>query len=231
MATAHAVGADTDEEFTKVAQRVATAESIVADAFRSAPSIVVAPQLDLQNPDTQPVLARASAPSSWLPSLQSMFLVAIVAFGFGVLAAALWGRHVRHQQRAATVLVRPAAQPVPVTEPVRPALPEATQVTSEPTVNVRSLAERVASELPVDAELRREVRRVSPDVRRCIDDLSLGAEVEVYFSGSDGRVSELRLRTAGLAPDRTECITQAVRQMQVAPFQRTSYKFLHRFSY
>jgi hypothetical protein len=72
---------------------------------------------------------------------------------------------------------------------------------------------------------------VSPDVRRCIDDLKLGAEVEIYFAGSDGRVAELRLRTPGLAPGRVECITQVVRQMQVAPFRSDRYRFWHRFSY
>jgi hypothetical protein len=87
------------------------------------------------------------------------------------------------------------------------------------------------NEQPNDAELRREVHRVSPEVRRCIDDLSLGAEVEVRFEGQSGQVSELKLRTPGLSPGAIECLTHAVQQMQVEPFQRESYKFWHRFSY
>jgi hypothetical protein len=234
LATAAAVAPDSGE-YTQVTQRVAPPDPPVLDATRSAPSVSGRPPRDAKNSDTQPVVvtqpvvARASAPNSWLPSVQSMFLVAIVAFGFGVLAAALWGRYVvRHAQRPATVLVRPVPQPEPVAEPVRVA-PERTAETQP--LDVRSLGSNAPHELPLDVELRREVRRISPDVRRCLDDLSRGAEVEIYFEGSDGRVGELRLRTPGLSPGRIECITQALRQMQVAAFSRPHYKFWHRFSY
>jgi hypothetical protein len=230
LATARALGPDNEDAFTQVTHRIAASEPTVADAFRSAPSIVVAAKLDAPNPDTQPVLARSSAPASWLPSVQSMALVAIVAFGFGVFAAALWGRlFARREQRAATMVVRPAPKPVAEAVPLRP--PESAAVGSAVALDVQSLAAAERPELPPDAELRREVRRISPDVRRCIDDLSRGAEIEIYFAGPDGRVSDLRLRTLGLSPGRVECIRQAVRQMQVSPFQRSSYKFWHRFSY
>jgi GYF domain 2 len=228
LAGAAAVAPDSGE-YTQVTQRVAPPDPPVLEAKRSAPPVGSALQREAKNSDTQPVVARASTPNSWLPSAQSMFLVAIVAFGFGVLAAALWGRYVvRHAQRPATVLVRPVPQPVPVAEPVLVA-PE--RVAEAPPLDVRSLGLDAPHELPLDVELRREVRRISPDVRRCLDDLSRGAEVEIYFEGSNGRVGELRLRTPGFTPGRIECITQALRQMQVAPFSRAHYKFWHRFSY
>jgi hypothetical protein len=72
---------------------------------------------------------------------------------------------------------------------------------------------------------------VSPDIRRCVNNLERGAEVEVYFDGMTGRVRDVRLRTKGLTPGTSECISQAVRQMQVAPFLRPTHKFWHRFSY
>jgi hypothetical protein len=161
-----------------------------------------------------------------------MSMVAIVAFAFGVLAAALWGRYVvRHEQRAATMVVRPAPPPVPTTEPVRAAPAEPTSVGAAPALDVQSLSTHVMNEQPSDAELRREVHRVSPDVRRCIDDLEAGADVEVHFDGQSGKVSETKVRTTGLSAGAVECLTNAVQQMQIEPFQRESYRFWHRFSY
>lgn len=209
---------------------------LAADALRTIPTPTPTPTppprelREPMNPDTQPVLARASSPTSWLPTLQSMSMVAIVAFAFGVLAAALWGRYVvRHEQRAATVLVRPAPPPVPTTEPVRSASTQG--VGTALPLDVHSLSTHVMNEQPADAELRREVHRVSPDVRRCIDDRERGAEVEIYFVGQTGKVSEAKVRTEGLSSGAVECLTNALQQMQIDPFQRESYRFWHRFSY
>jgi hypothetical protein len=221
-----------DDAFTQVTQRVPPSGPV--DTGPLPPARKMAPALrEPAHPDTQPVLARASAPVSWLPTLQSMSMVALVAFAFGVLAAALWGRYVvRHDAlRAQTVVVRPARQPVPVTEPVRALPPVATGAGTSPQVDVQSLSTHVMSEQPSEAELRREVRRVSPDVRRCLDDLSRGADVEAFFEGKTGRVSELNLRTTDLSPGGAECVTEAIRQMQFEPFQRESYRFSYRFSY
>jgi hypothetical protein len=219
-----------EDAFTQVTQRVPPSGPVDADALRPARKIAPTPR-EPAHPDTQPVLARASAPVSWLPTLQSMSMVALVAFAFGVLAAALWGRFVvRHDAlRAQTVVVRQTRQPVPVTEPVQ-ALPPAA-VGAGPQLEVQSLSTHVRSEQPSEAELRREVRRISPDVRRCLDDLSRGADVEAFFEGESGRVSELNLRTTDLSPGSAECITEAIRQMQFEPFQRERYRFSYRFSY
>jgi len=220
-----------EDAFTKVTQRVPPSRPVFGAAVRPVQNVVAAARPEPAHPDTQPVLARASAPVSWLPTLQSMSMVALVAFAFGVLAAALWGRFVvRHDaQHATTVVVRQARQPVPVTEPVRTLAPAVGG--ASPQLDVQSLSTHVMSEQPSEAELRREVRRISPDVRRCLEDLSLGADVEAFFDGRSGRVSELNLRTAELSPGSAECVTQAIRQMQFEPFQRESYRFSYRFSY
>jgi hypothetical protein len=156
----------------------------------------------------------------------------VVAFGFGVLAAAVWGR-LRHtnsvRAATATVTVRPAPAPSAPPAEARPSLPTASVTTTSvapPTPVVPPL-----QEVPNDAELRREVNRVSPDIRRCVDDLSRGADLEIYFEGATGRARDVRLKTQGLTPGRVACITQAARQMQVDPFAQATHKFWHRFSY
>ena len=98
-------------------------------------------------------------------------------------------------------------------------------------VAVTSIAGPPTQDLPAESELRREVKRVSPDVRRCVDNLERGADVEIYFDGPTGHVRDVRLRTQRLTPGRVECITQAVRQMQVSPFRGAQYKYWHKFSY
>jgi hypothetical protein len=218
---------DSAENATHTMGRVIAPEPTFADAFRSAPAILATAAVF--DAPARAVAQRRSSPTSWLPSAQSMALVAVVAFGFGVLAAALWGRAVRPStQRAATVVVRPAQASA---APTPPAAPQAAPPSSPAAVAVTSMAPAPAQEIPSDAQLRREVKRVSPDIRRCVDNLSRGAEVEVYFDGPTGRARDVRFRTVGLTPGRVACITQAARQMQVEPFSRPTHKFWHRFSY
>ncbi|HEX6244654.1 MAG TPA: GYF domain-containing protein [Polyangiales bacterium] len=205
----------------------AAAEPTFADAFRSAPAILATAAV-FEPSKGRAVTQRQSSPTSWLPSAQSMALVAVVAFGFGVLAAAVWGR-MRHpaSTHPTTVSVRatpPASAPEP--QPIAPAPPTVASAVTLPSVVQASL-----QEVPNDAELRREVKRVSPDIRRCVDDLSRGADLEVYFDGPSGRARDVRLKTQGLTPGRVACITQAARQMQVEPFLQPTHKFWHRFSY
>lgn len=224
---------DSAESATQAMARPIPGEPTFADAFRSAPAILAtAAVFDPNKP--APVTQRRSSPTSWLPSVQSMALVAVVAFGFGVLAAALWGRVVHPAKpRGATMVVRPAppAQPPPPARAlVVPARPVAPSVATA-SVAVTSVAPAPLQDLPSDAQLRREVKRVSPDIRRCVDNLSRGAEIEVYFDGPTGRARDVRFRTAGLTPGRVACITQAARQMQVDPFAQATHKFWHRFSY
>jgi hypothetical protein len=224
---AAAADASGDEEFTQVTQRLPGSDPAPSDPRLGAPRAPSEPAApDAIDPDTQPVLPRASTPSSWLPNVQSMAVVAVVAFGFGVFAAALWGRVAgRREQRPATLLVRPARQPTP----------HVVSVASDPAraagVQVESLSAPSSDGSPLEHELRREVRRVSPEVRRCVQDLGRGAEVEVYFQGRDGRVREVRLRTSGLSAASGACITRALRQMQVSPFRRESHRFWYRFAY
>jgi hypothetical protein len=219
-----------EELATQAIGKPKSIEPTFADAFRSAPAILATAAVF--EPSKPPaVTARRSSPSSWLPSAQSMLLVAVIAFGFGVLAAAVWGR-VLHSSgvQSATVVVRPSASAVPGA--ASPRAPAAAPIVPSPhQVEVASVAAVPTQEVPSDAQLRREVKRVSPDIRRCVDDLQRGADVEVYFDGPSGRAREVRVRTQGLTPGRLACITQAVRQMQVDAFLQPTHKFWHRFSY
>jgi hypothetical protein len=216
------------ENATQSMGRAIAPEPTFADAFRSAPAILAtAAVFDAPRAGVAP---RRSSLHSWLPSAQSMALVAVVAFGFGVLAAALWGRVARAPtQRAATVVVRPAQPAAALPAPASAA--QVDPATGPTSVAVTSIAAVPSQAIPSDAQLRREVKRVSPDIRRCVDNLSRGAEIEVYFDGPSGRARDVRFRTAGLTPGRVACITQAARQMQVEPFSQPTHKFWHRFSY
>lgn len=199
------------------------------DALRSAPRWTASEiAADITHP--QPVRQRRSSPSSWLPSAQSMLIVALVAFAFGVLAAALWGRVLsRSAQRASTVVVRPSSAQTPVV----PSVPHSPVPSTAPLV-ARSeplVLPAPLHDLPSEATLRSEMRRVSADVRRCLDDPSRGVDAEVIFEGVTGRASEVRVRSPGLTPGRTECVTQVVRQVQVEPFGRATFRYVQRFAY
>lgn len=203
---------------------VRTQDPTLADAFRSAPSILGGEQ----RADAAAVTQRPSSPSSWLPSPQSMLMVAVVAFASGVVVAALWGRiGPRAAQRASTVIVRSTPPLVPPSRPV-----ELAEVAPPPPpVAITSVMPVPSHDQPRDLELRREAKRISPDVRRCVDNLARGADLEIYFEGSTGRVRDVKLRTQRLAPGRVECIVQAARQMQVAPFRDAQFKYWHKFAY
>ena len=219
-----------DEQATQAIGRPRMQEPTLADAFRSAPAILATAAV-FEPSKAAAVTPRRSSPNSWLPSPQSMLLVALIAFGFGVLAAAVWGR-VLHSNgaEAATVMVRPP-QPASAVGRV-PSAPAVSPIVPSPRApEIPSVAVAPTQDVPSDAQLRREVKRVSPDIRRCVDDLSRGADVEIYFDGPTGRAREVRLRTQGLSPGRVACITQAARQMQVDPFVQSTHRYLHRFSY
>lgn len=219
-----------DDGATQAMERPQPPEPTLADAFRSAPAIM-ATHAVFEPSKPAPVTPRRSSPNSWLPSAQSMAIVAVVAFGFGVLAAALWGRWLHAPvARPATVVVRSAPAEALVAPPA-PALQATTAIANPLELPVPRAPAAPTQDVPSDAELRREVKRISPDIRRCVDNLSRGADLEIYFEGATGRARDVRLRTPGLTPGRVACITQVARQMQVEPFAQATHRFWHRFSY
>jgi hypothetical protein len=135
------VGLDSGNVWRQSSPSTAT-ESTFADVLRSAPSIL-APLPALESVDPEPVVPRASRPHSWLPSAQTMSVVAALAFVSGVLVAALWEHFVHRQHvRAATILMA-APQPAPalvatsgVGQPASSSAgrPEAAAAASAPTV-------------------------------------------------------------------------------------------------
>lgn len=220
-----------DNSLTQVSPRIPS-EPTLAAAFRSAPSIIASHGAADLTGGAPAVGQRRSSPTSWLPSAQSMLIVAVVAFAAGVLVAALWGRlSPSTHARSSTVIVSP-----PVREPQRPPVAPTEPHVAPPApaplnVAVSSMATTPSHAGPLDEELRREVKRVSPDIRRCVNNLAQGADLDITFEGSTGRVRDVKLRGVRPAPGRVECITQAARQMQVEPFTQPEYRFLHKFSY
>ncbi len=201
----------------------------MADAFRSAPSLLRSGQpLDAMR--EVDVSARLAAPAteSWMPKPQSMLAVAAMAFAAGVIVAAAWGYFGSTPagesgsgsanaedgtnsaaQAAKLAAARSNANPAPKPLPS--------------TVSLR--------DLPDPEELRAEVRHVAPDVKRCVDDPRQGVDVDIYLDGPSGRVRDVAVRSPPLPAGRIECISHAVRQMQLVPFIRHELKLMHKFSW
>lgn len=205
------------------------AEPTFADVLRSAPSILAT------LPTLEPAHARAvgrAAPSrqSWLPSTQSMLLVASLAFGLGVLAAALWGRVIERQRaRVSTVVV--AALPQARELAQRPALSASAGPVAAPQASTDGAGATALQEQPAASELAGEFKRISPDVRRCLGTPARAVDVEVFLDGASGQVAGVNLHTSRLTPGEVECTTHALRQLHVAPFRNAEHKLWHRFAF
>jgi predicted Zn finger-like uncharacterized protein len=214
-----------------------------SEAFRSAPTLMGGRSQPQSTTDT---LSDVGG-ETWLPKPRSLLMVAAIAFGGGVLAAAIATRYVPHHQspaitqlkggestRAASEHPKVTPGPSPTAKPstpppaapptqVAPGVPDAPQ--TQPAI------QPVLRELPTPEELRSEVRRVAPDVRRCITDPTTGVEVGVFIDGASGRVREIDVRSARLPPGRVDCVIHAVKQIQLAPFKRTELRLEHKFSW
>jgi hypothetical protein len=206
------------------------ADPTFADVLRSAPSIL-ATLPTLEPAHARSVARPAPGRHGWLPSAQSMLLVAILAFVFGVLVAALWGRVLEHQYgRASTIVVAPA----PLARELARG-PASSAVGGLAAAAPAAAADRVGAsalrEQPGPSELARAFKRVSPDVRRCVGTPARAVDVEVFFDGASGQVAGVNLHTSRLTPGEVECTTQALRQMDVAPFRNAEHKLWHRFAF
>jgi GYF domain 2 len=170
----------------------------------------------------QPVVPRSPVPHSWMPSVRSMLLVAGLAFLFGVVVAALWGRLLRSRPAREEIVVPTlrlgeVRDPIPAPQPVPTAAPTPQPVTAPQ-----------RGELALDA-LRSEVRRVSSDVHRCLTAPSEGVQVDATIDSESGRVRDVRLTASRLSAGVHTCVVQAVRQIQVPPFSGDAHKLSHRF--
>jgi predicted Zn finger-like uncharacterized protein len=199
----------------------------MASAFRSAPSL-------MRSTNTGEVtgapVTGTDGRDSWLPKPQSLLAVAALAFAGGVLAAAIASRYMapaRPDPSPSTKTIASASPkssaPAPAATPPRPPAPSAPLTIPPVTAPLR--------ELPEPEELRAEVRRVAPDVRRCITDPLAGVEVSVFFDGPSGRVRDVHVRSSGLTAGRVDCVIHAVRQMQLSPFKRPELRLPHKFSW
>jgi GYF domain 2 len=169
----------------------------------------------------QPVVPRSPVPHSWMPSVRSMLLVAGLAFLFGVVVAALWGRLLRSPPAREEIVV-PTLRLGEVRDPIPAPQPVPTSPTPQP------VAEPQRGELALDV-LRSEVRRVSSDVHRCLTTPSEGVQVDATIDSESGRVRDVRLTASRLSAGVHTCVVQAVKQIQVPPFAGDAHKLSHRF--
>jgi GYF domain 2 len=170
----------------------------------------------------QPVVPRSPVPHSWMPSVRSMLLVAGLAFLFGVVVAALWGRLLRSPPAREEIVV-PTLRLGEVREPAPVLLPTPTASPGPQPVLATQRGE-LALEV-----LRSELRRVSSDVHRCLTSPSEGVQVDATIESETGRVRDVRLTAARLTAGVHTCVVQAVKQIQVPPFAGDAHKLSHRF--
>lgn len=172
---------------------------------------------------------------AWVPKPQSLFAVASIAFAGGVLVAAIASRFIAKPEEPVTSepVVKAARSARDESAGPPPARTEALPATTpaakppEPVTTPPVLAP--ARELPEPHELRGAVRRIAPDVKRCLVDPKAGVEVALFIDGASGRTRDVNVRTVELAPARVECVIEAVRQIQLEPFARDEVKLEHRF--
>jgi predicted Zn finger-like uncharacterized protein len=202
-----------------------SARPTLASAFRSAPSLMRSTSTGETTSGAPP--ASSDGRDSWLPKPQSLLAVAALAFAGGVLAAAIASRYVAPKHAETRAASRPAASAPHAAQAPAPAVapppPSAALTIAPVTAPLR--------ELPEPEELRAEVRRVAPEVRRCITDPLAGVEVGMFFEGPSGRVRDVHVRSTGLTPGRVDCVIHAVRQMKLVPFKRAELKLEHKFSW
>ncbi|MFM2416728.1 MAG: domain 2 [Pseudomonadota bacterium] len=171
--------------------------------------------------------------AGWLPSLRAMFIVACIAFLVGVGYSAL--SHPRSDRAVAGPGVGSVPAPLAkarITPPVPPAaLAGQAAVTPVhiPVVTPRPNPPRTAE--IAQTELRREIKRVAVDIRRCLSDPSAGVQLELVIEGESGRPTEVQILWPRLTAGTVTCIQQSVRQLQVSPFGAASYRLSRRFAW
>jgi hypothetical protein len=157
-------------------------------------------------------------------STATLVLVAALSFMAGVFTTLGW-------ERGNKGVGGPGSGPVAHAAPV--VLPSAPEP-AFPVHSVQAVPSTVGAplrELPTVEELRAEVRKVAPDVKRCVEDPASGVDVDIYLDGPSGRVRDVDVRSALITPGRSDCIVRSVRRMQLAPFSRQELKLMHKFSW
>jgi hypothetical protein len=169
----------------------------------------------------------------WLPSMRAMLVVASLAFAGGVGYSAL--RHRPIDPAPATSGVATFAETVSgaaskrVATPAEPAGPLVGAPVQVPVVTPRPNPPR-ATAIAQD-ELRREIKRVAVDIRRCLIDPSAGVQLDVTIDGESGRSTDVQILAPRLSAGTATCIQQSVRQLQVNPFGAASYRLSRRFAW
>ena len=190
----------------------------------------------------KPEGARRSGPARRAPWLVTPW-VALVAFIAGVafalaparlvgltqtvaqgLRAQLSGRGVGAP--VASPVAEKSAQKAQSAEPARPPLsPPRRAVAAQPDAK-SELSKRT---LPTRSELRAELDRLSPLVRRCVRDPSRGVELDLVIAGVTGHVEDVRVATSALTPGAIECIREVFVDFHVPPFVTPELRLAQRY--
>jgi hypothetical protein len=145
-------------------------------------------------------------------------------------------------KQAQVALVAPGARtepaaPAPVSEPppaqlhaaaegAPPTSAAAPSETSSPTPSPSDETEPRSS--PAIDEVRAELQRLSPALRRCTR--TPGLAMRVRLDGPSGRVRDFRVTAPALGPGSLECLKEGLTELQVAPFEQQEFALEHRFS-
>lgn len=188
-------------------------------------------------------------PARVMERVDSHYLVAGASFLTGVVFTALLMARAPHaseqasEQAAARAAAAPASESAAHDEEQRgvPSLAKSSADDAMAVMPVATVHQVVSSpltaaapplrELPTVEELRSEVRKVAGDVRRCVDNPGRGVDVAIYLDGPSGRVRDLDVRSPAFGPARLNCVTNAVRRIQLSPFAREELKLMHKFSW
>ncbi|HEY6880847.1 MAG TPA: hypothetical protein VI299_22640, partial [Polyangiales bacterium] len=94
-----------------------------------------------------------------------------------------------------------------------------------------SSGELVKRTLPALDEVRAELRRLGPSVRRCVGDPKAGIELDVTVAGDTGRPRQIDVLTPRLTPGMIECTKAAVQDLTVVPFTASELAYSHRYAW
>lgn len=148
--------------------------------------------------------------------------LAVLAFVGGGLLVAIAGRVVTLTQ--STPVMAHAAPTLPVAQ-------AAVVPTPPSSLTPPSSGELVKRTLPALDEVRAELRRLGPSVRRCVRDPKAGIELDVTVAGETGRPRQIDVRTPRLTPGMIECTKAAVQDLAVAPFTASELAYSHRYAW
>jgi hypothetical protein len=112
-----------------------------------------------------------------------------------------------------------------------PAVRQPDSLTTVAGTRASTNVEIVHRSLPALDEVRSELKRLAPTLRRCVRSPALGLDVDFSIDGVTGRVRQLDVRAPALTPGRLECVKEGLSDLQVAPFVSSELTYRHRYAW